>query len=79
MFTKFSVTTHSRCELVDITAIVQEIVSKSGAESAVCFIYTPHTTSGIAINENADPDVAADIAKATGEDEKAIPRARFCP
>jgi secondary thiamine-phosphate synthase enzyme len=63
MFTKFSVTTHSRCELVDITAIVQEIVSKSGAESAVCFIYTPHTTSGIAINENADPDVAADIGR----------------
>jgi len=71
MYEKISVATRSRSELVDITALVQDAVRKNGAQSGVCFVYTPHTTSGIMINENADPDVAADIGKFL---EKLVPK-----
>ncbi|MEO0069718.1 MAG: secondary thiamine-phosphate synthase enzyme YjbQ [candidate division WOR-3 bacterium] len=56
-----SVTTHSRTELVDITSKVQEIVEKTGVNSGICFIYVPHTTAGVTVNESYDPDVARDI------------------
>lgn len=52
----------SRCsELIDITDKVQLLVSKSGVSSGVCFVFIPHTTAGITINENADPSVRSDI------------------
>ena len=51
-------------EFVDITDRVQEVVSKSGVSQGVCYIFIPHTTAGITINENADPDVVRDILSA---------------
>jgi secondary thiamine-phosphate synthase enzyme len=45
----------------DITSIVREAVKKSGVASGLCVVYCPHTTAGITINENADPDVARDL------------------
>ncbi len=57
----FSVKTNRREELVDITSQVREIVSSSSVKSGICVVYTKHTTSGITINENADPDVKSDI------------------
>ncbi len=57
----FPIKTHSRTELIDITPQVQEVVKKSGAESGICFIYVPHTTAGVTVNESYDPDVARDI------------------
>ncbi len=45
----------------DITAAVKDIIRKSGVESGLCVIYCPHTTAGITINENADPDVIKDL------------------
>jgi len=45
----------------DITAQVCEAVDKSGVESGIVVIYCPHTTAGITINENADPDVIHDL------------------
>ena len=57
----FSVKTSQQAELKDITASVQAIVSKSGVQSGMCTVFVPHTTAGITINENADPDVRRDI------------------
>lgn len=45
----------------NITAAVTEAIRKSGVDSGLCVVYCPHTTAGITINENADPDVANDV------------------
>jgi len=71
MFEKLSVTSRGRCELLDITPLVRDFANKSGAQNGVCFIYTPHTTAAIVINENADPDVTGDIKKFL---EKLVPK-----
>jgi secondary thiamine-phosphate synthase enzyme len=48
-------------KLIDITQFVREAVAKSGVTDGIVIVYCPHTTAGITINENADPDVATDI------------------
>lgn len=58
---RISVKTSRRIELADITGQVEDIVSKSAVETGICFIFCPHTTAGLTINENADPDVKRDI------------------
>lgn len=70
MIKEISLRTSSRVELVDITHLVQEAVSKSTVKSGLCCVYIPHTTAGITINENADPSVRKDIIK---ELNKTIP------
>ena len=55
------VTTSKQCEMLDITSEVESMVKKSGVTSGVCYVFVPHTTAGITINENADPDVVRDI------------------
>ena len=50
--------------LLDVTAGVAKMVADSGVPSGVCYLYVPHTTAGVIINENDDPDVAADIEAA---------------
>jgi secondary thiamine-phosphate synthase enzyme len=47
--------------LYDITSSVREATRKSGVSSGLCVVYCPHTTAGITINENADPDVVRDL------------------
>lgn len=56
------VETTARTELKDITLEVARVVKQSGVESGLCFLYVPHTTAGLVINESDDPDVARDIA-----------------
>lgn len=51
----------SRTGMINITEKVQQVVAKSGIKSGVCTIYVPHTTAGITINENSDPDVVSDM------------------
>ncbi|MEK6699400.1 MAG: secondary thiamine-phosphate synthase enzyme YjbQ [Nitrospirota bacterium] len=63
MIRQLRVKTNSRTELVDITQGVQRLVSESGVRSGLCYVYVPHTTSGITINENTDPNVGRDILK----------------
>jgi secondary thiamine-phosphate synthase enzyme len=46
---------------VDITADVQRAVTELNVADGVCTVFVPHTTAGITINENADPDVVADM------------------
>jgi len=45
----------------DITPTVRETIKKSGVDNGMCIVYCPHTTAGITINENADPDVVKDL------------------
>lgn len=51
-------------ELIDITREVQQAVTDSGIQHGVCYIYNPHTTAGITINEGADPAVQHDLVGA---------------
>lgn len=67
---EISLQTHSRVEMIDITAAVQKAVRDEKIESGICLIYTPHTTAAITINENADPDVPRDIIAAL---DRAVP------
>jgi len=56
-----NVNTSKSVDLVDITGKVSAIVKASGVSSGVCYVYVPHTTAAVTINENADPDVVSDI------------------
>jgi len=61
---KITVKTIRRIELVDVTDKVQEAVSKSKIKDGICYVFCPHTTAGLTINENADPSVKQDIINA---------------
>jgi secondary thiamine-phosphate synthase enzyme len=62
-------------DFYNITAQVREAVAKSGVTDGVAVVYCPHTTAGITINENADPDVVRDLLLGL---DKAFPdRAEF--
>lgn len=50
-----------RSELVEITADVEKALASSGVADGVCYLYVPHTTAGVIVNENDDPAVARDI------------------
>lgn len=62
-----SVRTPQRECLVDISAEVARAVASSGCEKGLCTVFVPHTTAGVTINENADPDVARDLVAFLGE------------
>ena len=55
-----SLKTDRRTQLVEVTAQVQKVVASSGVATGICYLYVPHTTAAITINECADPDVAED-------------------
>lgn len=61
MLKKIALSTGLRDEMQDITRDVQKVVTDSGLEEGVIYIYCAHTTAGITINENADPDVKKDM------------------
>jgi secondary thiamine-phosphate synthase enzyme len=58
------VSSKARNEMIDITGKVRQVVKSAGIKDGVCYIFVPHTTAGIAINEGADPDVKRDIINA---------------
>jgi len=62
-----TISTSKKQELIDITQEVKNIVSKSNVKEGVCFVYVPHATAGITINENADPNIQTDIIKAMND------------
>jgi secondary thiamine-phosphate synthase enzyme len=55
------ITTHRREEMIDITRSIEDVVGRSGITRGSCTVQSVHTTCGLTINENADPDVKADI------------------
>lgn len=61
---KINIKTRQRIELVDITEKIQDIVTRSKVKEGICFVFCPHTTAGLTINENADPSVQRDIMDA---------------
>lgn len=58
---RFPVPTRSRTELINIDGLVQGAVKESGVKRGICHVFVTHTTAGVTINENADPNVARDI------------------
>jgi secondary thiamine-phosphate synthase enzyme len=58
---QLTVKTSKQTELIDITSEINEIVRSEGVQDGFCFLYVPHTTGAITINESADPAVKADI------------------
>jgi secondary thiamine-phosphate synthase enzyme len=68
--TTFNVRTSSRDELIDITRTVQQAIDAAGVAAGAVTVYVPHTTAGVTINENADPDVIHDILLAL---DQAVP------
>jgi secondary thiamine-phosphate synthase enzyme len=61
MIHRLHISTRRRDEMIDITQQVADIVRKEQISDGVAIVYCPHTTAGIAINENADPDVKSDV------------------
>lgn len=57
----FGVKSGQHTAMIDITREVKNLVRESGIKSGICVVYIPHTTAGITINENADPDVIRDF------------------
>jgi secondary thiamine-phosphate synthase enzyme len=55
------VRTGRRTQLLDVTVAVERAVAESGVATGVCYVFVPHTTAGVLINEHADPDVATDL------------------
>jgi secondary thiamine-phosphate synthase enzyme len=58
---ELTVQTHSRTEMVDITAKVRQLVKESKVQRGLLALFVPHTTAAVTINENADPSVQRDI------------------
>jgi len=71
---ELTIKTSSKNQLLDITLDVQKIVSESKVMEGLCLVYCPHTTAGIIVNENADPDVVSDLLNAL---EAMVPKIKF--
>jgi len=67
---ELSVQTHARTEFVDITGAVERAAHELGVADGALTVFVPHTTAGVTINENADPDVMADVNAAL---DRAVP------
>lgn len=61
MIYTLSVRSSVREEMIDITPNITDVIFRGGVKNGMCYLYVPHTTAGITINENADPSVKADI------------------
>ena len=61
MIFEFSLKTTKSNEFVNITGLVKDAVKRSGVENGMCVVFVPHTTAGVTINENADPNVVKDM------------------
>ncbi len=67
---EIAVRTTSHTQFVNIDARVEDAIAAMGIRDGLCHVFVPHTTAGITINENADPDVVADMIQAL---ERAVP------
>ncbi|RKY52982.1 MAG: YjbQ family protein, partial [Candidatus Neomarinimicrobiota bacterium] len=64
---EITISSSRRVEFIDITSKVRKIVEEEEVREGICLIYCPHTTAGLTINENADPDVVEDIKSTLGK------------
>ncbi len=58
---KYDLKTSARSDMVNITERVRQAVRESGVTDGTVTVFVPHTTAGVTINENADPDVVRDL------------------
>jgi secondary thiamine-phosphate synthase enzyme len=63
-FHTLTIPTNRHRDFVDVTNQVQSVVAKSQISDGICLVFSPHTTAGVTINENADPDVVSDLLRA---------------
>ena len=56
-----NINTKNRFDIIDITSQVQSCITNANVKSGIAVIFIPHTTAGVTINENADPDVTFDL------------------
>ena len=56
-----TIKTKQRTELIDITTKVRTALQSHDIQDGLCFLYVPHTTAAVTINESADPSVPSDI------------------
>ncbi|MEW6116392.1 MAG: secondary thiamine-phosphate synthase enzyme YjbQ [Nitrospirota bacterium] len=61
MVKTLNIKSRSKTEFIDITDEVRELITEAGVRSGICYVYVPHTTAGVTINEGADPSVKRDI------------------
>lgn len=62
MIHKISISTKLKVEFQDITGRVQDVIHSDNIHGGVCYIFVPHTTAAVTINEHADPSVMKDVA-----------------
>lgn len=58
---EFTISTKRGQDLIDITSYIKNAVRESGVKEGLAVVFVPHTTAGVTINENGDPDVVTDI------------------
>lgn len=61
MYDVIKVRSREREQMVEFTDEVQRRLSESGVQAGVCMLFVQHTTAGLTVNENADPDVPRDM------------------
>lgn len=61
-FIQLEFQTRAKVDWLDITAEVQRVVAQQEIADGICFLFCPHTTAGLTLNENWDPDVRRDIS-----------------
>ena len=64
---KFQISTSKHQQCIDITEKIKQIIKESKIQNGICFIYTPHATGGIIINENWDPNIQDDFLDAISD------------
>lgn len=67
MIYKMELQSKKRDEMIDITAQVEKFLVQEKVQEGLVVVYSSHTTAGITINENADPDVQSDILRRLDE------------
>lgn len=73
MIVQLEARTRGHSELHELTAEVQRAVAESGVQDGVCHLFVPHTTAGLTLNENWDPDVRGDLVRALVAMVPAVP------
>ena len=71
VLSELSFSTSAKEQLLDITAEINAFVKKAGMRDGLCYLYVPHATAGITVNESADPAVGRDLLAAL---DRAAPR-----
>lgn len=61
MLYQYKINTHQADQFIDLATYIQDVIDQSKIRNGVITLFCPHTTAGLTINENADPDVVRDM------------------